>query len=150
MEILFVCTGNASRSVMGEIMFRQYLAERGHDDIFCSSAGTDAIEGLDACPQTMEVCEEIGVDLSGHVRRMLTKELVEQGVRKLVPIVGSIISGGITFVSMRSMGMKLISALDKGCFDYTAEDYKKDIREVLRLTEPEEIESVIPEVIPKE
>ena len=78
MEVLFVCTGNASRSVMGEILFRQYLAERGHEDIRCSSAGTDAIEGLEACPQTMEVCEEIGVDLSGHRRRMLTKELVDR------------------------------------------------------------------------
>lgn len=78
----------------------------------------------------------------------LTKELVEQGVRKLIPVVGSIISGGITFASMRSMGIKLIAALDKGCFDYTAEDYKKDIREVLRLTEPEEIETVTPEIIP--
>lgn len=77
MEILFVCTGNASRSVMGEIMFRQYLAERGRSDIRCSSAGTEAIEGLGPCPQTVEVCEEIGVDLSGHVRRMLTKELVD-------------------------------------------------------------------------
>ena len=88
------------------------------------------------------IAKNLGVELS--------KELLEQGVRKLIPIVGSILSGGITFVSMRSMGMKLINALDKGCFDYTAEDYKRDIREVLRLTEPEEIESVIPEVIPKE
>lgn len=78
MEILFVCTGNASRSVMGEILFRQYLAERGHTEIHCSSAGTEAIEDLGPCPQTAQVCEEIGVDLSSHRRRMLTKELVDQ------------------------------------------------------------------------
>lgn len=83
------------------------------------------------------IAKNIGVELS--------KELAEQCVHSLIPVVGGIISGGITFASMRAMGMKLITALDKGCFAYTAEDYKKDIREVLRLTAPEEIETVIAE-----
>lgn len=76
MEVLFVCTGNASRSVMGEYLFRQFLAERNVRGISCVSAGTEAVEDLEANADTIAVCREIGADLTPHRRRLLTKELV--------------------------------------------------------------------------
>ncbi len=78
MEVLFVCTGNASRSVMGEYLFRQFLARREARGIFCGSAGTEAVEDLEANADTVAVCREIGVDLTPHRRRLLTAELVAQ------------------------------------------------------------------------
>lgn len=85
------------------------------------------------------IAKNLGIELS--------KELVEQGVRKLIPVVGSVISGGITFVSMRSMGMKLIQVLDKACFDYQKADFQKDMEYIKRLSVAEPVETVTPEVI---
>lgn len=78
MEVLFVCTGNASRSVMGEYLFRQFLTERNLHEISCSSAGTEAVEDLEANADAIAVCQALDVDLTPHRRRLLTKELVAQ------------------------------------------------------------------------
>jgi protein-tyrosine phosphatase len=78
MNVLFVCTGNASRSVMGEYLFRDYLAKQNVQNIRCFSAGTEAVEDLPASEDTIAVCKEIGVDVSPHRRRLLTKALVEE------------------------------------------------------------------------
>lgn len=78
MRVLFVCTGNASRSVMGEYLFRRYLAARNVHGISCESAGTEAVDDLPASEDTIAVCNEIGVDLTPHRRRLLTKELAAE------------------------------------------------------------------------
>lgn len=73
-SVLFVCTGNIFRSVTAEYALKARLGP----DTSCvvSSAG------IDAKPQSMHawvqarLCEK-GADLTTHVPRQLTKELVE-------------------------------------------------------------------------
>lgn len=58
----------------------------------------------------------------------MTKTIFANGVSKTIPIIGGVVSGGLTFVSMRPMGTRLLDALRKVRFDYTEEDLQNDIR----------------------
>ncbi|WP_052190480.1 hypothetical protein [Chitinibacter sp. ZOR0017] len=48
----------------------------------------------------------------------LTKEKFAQGVSKAIPILGAIISGGMTWVSFSQMSNKLLQSLEKRACDY--------------------------------
>ena len=65
MNVLFVCVGNAGRSVMAEHLFRRAAGDR-HD---ARSAGSDP--GGGAHPAVVEALREIGIDASGHVPHKL-------------------------------------------------------------------------------
>lgn len=73
MKILFVCTGNTCRSPMAEGLFRTLAPE--HE---CSSAGLSALPGQPASPQAVLCCKELGVDISAHRSRQLTKAELSQ------------------------------------------------------------------------
>lgn len=64
-KVLFVCVGNAGRSVMGEYLFRRLAGDR-HE---ARSAGSDP--GTTVHPQVLEALEEIGIDGSDHVPHKL-------------------------------------------------------------------------------
>lgn len=58
----------------------------------------------------------------------MTKSLFAKGVSKAVPIVGGVISGGITLASMKPMGMRLVNVFDNAKFvEYTEKQYEQDI-----------------------
>ena len=69
MKILFVCTGNTCRSPMAQGLFRNMAPE--HE---CESAGLSALPGQPASPQAAACCKELGVDISAHLSRQLTRE----------------------------------------------------------------------------
>ena len=69
----------------------------------------------------------------------VTKKTVANGVSKVVPIIGGVISGTINFVSMKPMATRLKEALDKATFDYTDEEFDKDIDILLNTDENEEV-----------
>jgi len=64
-KVLFVCVGNAGRSVMAEYLFRRAAGER-HE---ARSAGSEP--GGAPHPQVVEALAEIGIDASGHVPHKL-------------------------------------------------------------------------------
>jgi arsenate reductase len=64
-RVLFVCVGNAGRSVMAERLFHR-LAGGRH---LARSAGSDL--GSTAHPEVLEVLREVGIDASDHVPHKL-------------------------------------------------------------------------------
>ncbi|MBK9179283.1 MAG: low molecular weight phosphatase family protein [Acidimicrobiales bacterium] len=72
--MLLVCTGNVCRSPMAEALLRSRLDRRGAAATV-RSAGTAATLGP-ADPRAVAALATRGIDLSGHVSRPLTPELV--------------------------------------------------------------------------
>jgi arsenate reductase len=67
-NVLFVCVGNAGRSVMSEYLFRR-LADGRHET---RSAGSDP--GAAPHPLVVEALREVGIDTSGHVPHKLDSD----------------------------------------------------------------------------
>ncbi|MBQ3988374.1 MAG: hypothetical protein II629_06395, partial [Ruminococcus sp.] len=63
--IAFVCTGNTCRSPMAEGIFNKRAEEKGLN-VRAVSFGMAAVPGIPASSKAIEVCREIGVDISGH------------------------------------------------------------------------------------
>lgn len=76
-EIVFVCTGNTCRSPMAEGLLRSLIPSFWKDEVGTSSAGIGAWEGQEAAGHAVAVLAEIGVDISRHRSRMLTREIAE-------------------------------------------------------------------------
>ncbi len=76
-KILFVCTGNSCRSVMGEGLLRHLLAQRGRNDVQVISAGVAALPGMPPTEETIQVMQELGVDVSGHLSQPLSLDLID-------------------------------------------------------------------------
>lgn len=68
----------------------------------------------------------------------LLKKTAIQSVGKAIPIIGGVVSGAITFASMKPMGMRLLSTLDKAGFDYTESELQADLEEIEEICEREE------------
>lgn len=67
----------------------------------------------------------------------LTKKTFAQGVSKAVPVIGGFISGGINFSSMMPMANRLNDTLDKATFNYSDEEFNKDIEIIINPDEYE-------------
>lgn len=65
----------------------------------------------------------------------VTKSTVAKGVSKVIPVIGGVISGGLNFASMMPMANRLHNALDSATFNYSEEDFEKDIFEIENFTE---------------
>lgn len=64
----------------------------------------------------------------------LTKGSLAKGVSKAIPILGGLISGGLTFASMKPMGETLQRELSK-MVDYNEEQYQKDMTTIRKEVE---------------
>lgn len=57
----------------------------------------------------------------------MTKDTFAKGISKAIPVIGGVVSGGITYVSMRPMGNRLAKTLSEANFNYTETQAEKDI-----------------------
>jgi len=76
-NILLVCTGNICRSPMAQGLLRHVLAERGLEDITVESAGTSAWGDSEATPEAVEALRELGIDISEHQARRLSRSMID-------------------------------------------------------------------------
>jgi protein-tyrosine phosphatase len=74
-ECLFVCTGNIFRSLTAEYALRAVLRES--PEIHVSSAGTDDYPHI-VRPEVRAYLLEKGLDVRAHVRRTLTRAIVDE------------------------------------------------------------------------
>lgn len=65
MKILFVCTGNASRSAAAEVVLKKMLIDNGVTDVEVSSCGTKVPEGLDREEVMCRIAAEHGYEMGG-------------------------------------------------------------------------------------
>lgn len=69
MRILFICTGNMTRSPLAECVLRKKLDESGLRSVEVLSAGTGAVDGLGRDPVMLEIAAENGYVSEGKTRR---------------------------------------------------------------------------------
>lgn len=67
----------------------------------------------------------------------VTKSTFAKGVSTALPIIGGVVSGGITLASMLPMGNRLSKTLDKAHFDYEMADFESDMEEITEVCEKE-------------
>ena len=66
MNIVFVCSGNASRSAAAEAVFKKMLAENNIEDIKVASCGTNVPEGLEREHVMCRIAAEYGYEMGGN------------------------------------------------------------------------------------
>lgn len=76
MNILFVCTGNTCRSPMAE----GYLNAKNIKNLNVSSCGLFA-DGSAVSKNSADAMSEIGIDISSHISKQITKEDIENADR---------------------------------------------------------------------
>jgi protein-tyrosine-phosphatase len=74
-RVIVVCTGNICRSPMAAGLLAHRLTGNLGSAIEVASAGTNALQGYPAQDHAVETMARIGVDISGHRARQLTREL---------------------------------------------------------------------------
>lgn len=70
MRILFICTGNMTRSPLSEFVLRKKLDDAGMKDIEVASAGTGATDGMVRDGLMCEIAAERGYEATGTTRRV--------------------------------------------------------------------------------
>jgi len=70
MKIVFVCTGNASRSAAAEVVLRKLIGDNGIKDVEVSSCGTGVPVGLDREEIMCRIAAEHGYHMCGKAIHM--------------------------------------------------------------------------------
>ena len=75
LRVLIVCTANVCRSPMAEGLLRRHCAQSGVDAVIVS-AGTH-MPGLPVDPLAVAAAGELGIDITAHRPRQLTRSLID-------------------------------------------------------------------------
>lgn len=136
MKILFVCTGNTCRSPMAEGLLRD-MAVKENLDLEVISRGVSVFIESSASENSVEAMNEIGIDISGHISKQLTKKDLEES--DLVLTMGYSHKDIITSAYPEYEGkihnlLKFSHGLDSNVLDPFGQNiaYYKKTRDVLR------------------
>jgi protein-tyrosine-phosphatase len=84
-SVLFVCSANQLRSPLAEVLFKELVRRKGESAAWqIASAGVWALEGSPAAVSAIGAAAARGLNLSTHVARRVTRELIEQSDLVLV------------------------------------------------------------------
>jgi len=78
-RVLFVCTANVCRSPMAERLFAQAV-KKSNPSLPCLSysAGLSAMDGDKASQNSIDACEEVGIDITDHCSAGLTRASLQE------------------------------------------------------------------------
>lgn len=76
MKIVFVCTGNASRSAAAEAVLKKMIVDSGIEDVEVASCGTKVPQGLVREEVMCRIAAEHGYEIGGKAVAM-TEELLD-------------------------------------------------------------------------
>ena len=76
-KILFICTGNVSRSAVAECILREMAEQEGRTDITVASAGVHNLFGQSYDSQMIATAAKYGYHMEGKSQHMTTEMLVE-------------------------------------------------------------------------
>lgn len=77
MNILFVCTGNISRSFLAETLLIDEIKKNRTTDINVSSVGTGAYPGSSADQEMVNFLKDMEIPVEDHYSRMISKKDIE-------------------------------------------------------------------------
>tara|TARA_B100002019_G_scaffold291907_1_gene313394 strand:+ start:7950 stop:8453 length:504 start_codon:yes stop_codon:yes gene_type:complete len=78
-KVLFVCTANVCRSPMAERLFARAVDEANlSKKIHSYSAGLSAMDGDNASQNSIDACEELGIDLTDHRSAGLSRTSLQE------------------------------------------------------------------------
>lgn len=66
----------------------------------------------------------------------ITKQTFSKSVSKIIPVLGGVISGGLTYLSMKPMGNRLKDTLSAS-INYTEEEFNRDLKEMSNVIDME-------------
>ena len=100
--------------------------------VVSSALGKQALKKIPQMALTKTFYYPIIKAIAKVVGVKMTKSVFAKGVSKAIPIIGGVFSGGLTFVSMRPMGKRLVREFDEIHFDYTAKEFQEDWADVVQ------------------
>jgi protein-tyrosine-phosphatase len=78
-KVLFVCTANVCRSPMAEHLFARAIEQSEiSQNIVSTSAGLSAMDGDKASQNSIDACEELGVDITDHRSSGLNRTTLQE------------------------------------------------------------------------
>lgn len=117
--------------------------------VLSSKLSAQALKKLPQQALTKGVIYPIVKSIAKFLGVKMTKDIFAKGVSKAIPIVGGIISGGITFASMKPMGNRLKETLSKSTFSYTKADFNQDMDTINKTVTATDVEFEPISPIPK-
>lgn len=84
MNILFLCTGNVSRSYLAEMLFRHEIDQNHSDVIYVSSAGILDNKEMPADPVMVDYLTKLNIPAGDHSARTVTGKDIEWADRVYV------------------------------------------------------------------
>ena len=139
--ILFVCTANICRSPMAAGIFKKLIQDRAEGEEWrVESAGTWGLDGEEASLGSQTVMSEMGVDLSGHIARRVTSEMLapfdliltmESGHKEALQIEFSEIADKVFMLS--EMSGEILNIEDP--IGRTYQDYLETVDQIDKLIE---------------
>lgn len=105
--------------------------------ILSSALAKQALKKLPQKALTKTFYYPIVKSIANFFGASMTKSVFAKGVSKAIPIIGGVISGSITFASMKPMGKRLADTLEEAHFDYTPADFESDWQDIVAQCEEE-------------
>lgn len=68
----------------------------------------------------------------------MTKDIFGKAVAKSIPFLGGVVSGGITFATLRPMGLRLVNSFDVAKFAYRNDNLELDLMEIQKVVDAQD------------